>query len=167
MAVHHLRGWFLVGFSSLVLLGCSHQVPIDDPSLKPFANMYLVDRAQYGFSPLPKNAKVHIEKHPKCYRDCGYDALVHIYGKPSRYVSFKKENGNYKWVGEQEVCSGPREFRTVNGRFNEYLVITYAQDEAGQLDGLHISYRSPEDPMGLKQLSVAEAKRTLKALGCE
>ena len=162
------RGWFLLVFSSVVLLGCYRQMPIDDPSLKPFADMFVVDRAQYGFSPLPSDARVYIERDPKCYTDCGYDVMLHIYkGKSAHLVSFQKKSGIYKWVGEQEVCWGPREFRTVNGRFNENLVITYAQGQAGQLDGLLINYSRPEDPMGLQKLSVAEAKMIRKALACE
>ena len=167
-AAHRRRGWFLLVFSSLVLLGCYRQMPIDDPSLKPFADMFAVDRAQYGFSPLPSDAKVYIERDPQCYKPCGYDVMLHIYnGKTSHEVSFQKKNGIYKWVGEQEVCWGPREYRTVNGRFNENLVITYAQGQAGQLDGLHINYSRPEDPMGLQKLSVAEANMIRKALACE
>ena len=141
-------------------------MPIDDPSLKPFADMFVVDRAQYGLSPLPSDAKVYIERDPECYTDCGYDVMLHIYnGKTSHAVTFQKKSGIYKWVGEQEICWGPREYRTVNGRFNESVDITYAQGQAHQLDGLHINYRSPEDPMGLQELSVWPGKEDSERLG--
>jgi hypothetical protein len=140
---------------------------MDDPSLKPFATILVVDRARYGLSPLPRDAKVTVEDEPKCYANCGYDAMLHIYDKASHDVAFRKENGAYKWVGEQEVCRGPREYRTVNGRFKENVVISYFEHVEGQLDGLHIWYNRPEDPMGLHEISVSTAKTILKAWRCE
>jgi hypothetical protein len=140
---------------------------MDDPSLKPFANMLVVDRAQYGLSPLPRDARVTVEDEPKCYSNCGYDAMLHIRDKASHTVVFRKENGVYKWAGEQEECWGPREYRTLNGRFKESLTISYFEHVEGQLDGLHISYRKPEDIFGLQAISVSTATTILKSWGCE
>jgi hypothetical protein len=40
---------------------CMRTVQMNDPALKPFASMYSVDRAQYGFTPLPNSGPVSIE----------------------------------------------------------------------------------------------------------
>ncbi len=91
----------------MVLSGCTHYVPMDDQSLKPFARMYAVDRDRYGLSPLPKQARVWIDKSGRAGPEGGYDEMLHIYGQAFHHVAFRKEGGGYEWVGEQEQCSGP------------------------------------------------------------
>ena len=51
--------------------------------------------------------------------------MLHITAKTSRTIAFRKENGKYVWIGEQESFQGPRKYKTVDGTFNEMVVLTY------------------------------------------
>jgi len=161
--------YWLVAFLVFWLGGCTRYVPMDDPSLKPFADMYAVDRAQYGLSPLPRNARVYIETADNGDRwmPLGYDVMLHIDNKAVHHVAFRKQGGVYKWVGEQEQCWGPREFKSVNGVFKEDLAISFFHHAANHLEGLDISYTGPDRSLSFRQIPVSEAKRILKQWGCE
>jgi hypothetical protein len=104
--------------------------------------MYSVDRAQYGFTPLPTAGPVSIEgKSP--HGD--YDAMLHFGGNPYRTIAFHWDGKEYQWLGEQETFQGPREYETPDGRFHEDIVISYYKEPAfGQLKGLLIQYRGPQ-----------------------
>jgi hypothetical protein len=77
--------------------GCMRTVQMSDPALKPFARMYSVERAQYGFSPLPSSGPVSIEGKSS---HGGYDAMLHFGGKASRTIAFRWDGGAYQWLGE-------------------------------------------------------------------
>jgi hypothetical protein len=51
--------------------------------------------------------------------------MLHIYAETSRTIAFKKVDGTYKWIGEQEIHEEPNQFTTVAGTSNEYIVINY------------------------------------------
>jgi hypothetical protein len=57
------------------------------------------DRASYGFSPLPTSGRVSLEPKPSS----GYDAMLHLGGKTSRTIAFRKNTSGYFWIGEQEM----------------------------------------------------------------
>jgi hypothetical protein len=77
----------LASLCLVVLAGCMRTVQIGDQALKPFASMYSVDRAQYGFTPLPKDGSVSIEGSSSYG---GYDAMLHFGGEPSRTIAFRR-----------------------------------------------------------------------------
>jgi hypothetical protein len=127
--------------------------------------MYSVDRAQYGFTPLPKTGSVSIEG--RSLRG-GYDAMLHFAGNPYRTISFRWDGKAYQWLGEQEVFEGPRTYETPDGRYHERVEITYSTERAfGTMKGLHIQYDGPESmraasPETNWSLTVAEVNPLLK-----
>jgi hypothetical protein len=106
--------------------------------VKPFDSMYSIDRAQYGFTPLPKTGLVFIEGK-LLYGD--YDAMLHFGDNPSRTIAFRWNGKAYQWLGEQEIIEGPREDDTPDGRFHEQVAITYYKEAVvGEPRGLMAQY---------------------------
>lgn len=64
-----------------------------------------VDRRRLGFTAIPTDAHVRVEWHPMF--DKAYDVMLHIDGKTSRTVAFKRTGQDYEWIGEQEILKGP------------------------------------------------------------
>jgi hypothetical protein len=126
---------------------CVRTVQMSDPALKPFASMYAVDRAQYGFSPLPGSGPVSIEGKSS---HGGYDAMLHFGGKASRTIAFRWDGKDYQWLGEQESFEGPRMWDTPDGSFHEQVVITYYKQAApGAFQGLTIQYLGPDEKLAM------------------
>jgi hypothetical protein len=155
------------------LLSCTTSyTSLDDPALGTFKSMYAVDRSQYGMTALPKKGQVHIERRQgDAAREYGYDVMLHIYNKSIHHVAFRVQNGSYQWVGESEVCTGPREYEHPKGRFNEQLVISYFQNVQHQLNGLHVSYFGPDETLKqemqpLKEVPISKVTSLLKEWGC-
>jgi hypothetical protein len=94
---------------------------MDNPKILPLlAACANVDRAALGFSDIPANADVRLEG-----ASTKYDAMLHIYSGTSRTIAFRRSGASYRWIGEQEIHTGPREYKTVDGKFREQIVITY------------------------------------------
>ncbi len=146
-------------------LSCRRFVGMDDPSLEPFRSMHAVDRSQYGMTALPSQARVRIDKTDSSYVQSHGYAMIHIYGKSVHHIVFRLENGSYRWVGEQEQCWGPQRFDTVDGRFNEMVVVSYFQNIPDHLNGLHATYSGPGNPTET-EISISRAKQLLKEWGC-
>ena len=147
----HCRTKSAVAGTGLVIAGailalttsCMRTVQMGDSALKPFASMYSVDRAGYGFTPLPKSGPVSIEGRST---HGGYDAMLHFGGKASRTIAFRWNGKDYQWLGEQESFEGPRMWDTPDGSFHEQVVITYyKQAVPGEYQGLTIKYSGPDE----------------------
>src|SRR5437867_10662675 len=91
-----LKTGFWNAMLTLALLCAAHAcgigpepVTLDDPRVKPllFA-MEQVDRAAMGFTPVTEDAKIGLEDKGR-----GYDAMLHVDGKTSRTVAFRKTPG--------------------------------------------------------------------------
>ena len=97
-----------------------------------------VDRGSLGFSPIPTNADVQLEEGGRA----PYDAMLHIYADTSRTVAFRKTPDGYRWIAEQELYYGPKQFTTVDGTFQEYLVVEYQIERVNGIptNQIHISY---------------------------
>ena len=97
------------------------KVEISDERLKPFFSAIAkVDRASMGFTPIPNDADIQLELSKG-----DYDAMLHIYGRTSRTIAFRKVDSNYEWIGEQEIHTGPNKYTTVDGTFNEEIVVNH------------------------------------------
>ena len=158
----------LVGI--FVFSGCwlmPEKVSLADPRLTPMIQaMAAVDRAALGFTEVPTNAVVRVEWHgPKG----GYDAMLHIDAGTSRTIAFRKQSdGTYRWIGEQEIYRGPRIYETVDGKFNEQLVIDYELERVSPgvtgvpLKTVYISY-SGEDPRLAwpKKITLQQARQVI------
>lgn len=116
---------WLVLVSILGQLGCGwipERVSHDDPRLKPlFDAVARVDRRALGFTPISRDADIRLE----WARGRGYDAMLHVYGRTSRTVAFRRTDNGYEWIGEQETFKGPKEYTTVDGTFNEAITINH------------------------------------------
>ena len=112
---------------SLLLTACGcdwvpRKVELNDPRIKPLLTAAAAfPRAEYGFTALPAQADVRWESRPRG----GYDAMLHIVSKTYRTIAFRKDALAYRWIGEQETFSGPHKYTTVDGTFNEEIVLTY------------------------------------------
>lgn len=81
-----------------------------------------VDRESMGFTPLPGDEAIYrIESKSRK----GYDAMLHIDGATRRTIAFRKTETGYRWIHEQEIHTGPKEFESPDGRFRETIVVTY------------------------------------------
>lgn len=122
------------------------------------------DRTSYGFSPIPKQANVRLELRPTGR----YDAMLHIAAKTFRTIAFRKENGNYVWIGDQETFKGPKKYETVDGVFNEAITLTYeTQGVSGYpLNQLDVTYHGEDSRLaGQNNLTLAMVKPILKEWG--
>jgi hypothetical protein len=148
------------------MAGCVSTVKMDDQKLKPFAEMYRIDRDKFGMSPLPKEAEVSIEnRHGK--EDQGYDVMLHIYSKATHHVAFRLEGGRYEWVGEEETCEGPRKYKTADGVFKEQLDISNFHGVLHTFEGLHVSYRGPDEALRLEaNIPIEKAKQLIAKWNC-
>jgi hypothetical protein len=120
------------------------RVARSDPRLKPmFDAIARVDRNSLGFTDIPEKADMRVEWHPRA----GYDAMLHIHTKTSRTIAFKRTLDGFEWIGEQEIFLGPREYDSVDGRYQESITITYerAPVSGSPLNTVAVSYLG-EDP---------------------
>ena len=122
------------------------------------------NRTAYGFSPIPKQANVRLELQPTGR----YDAMLHITTKTVRTIAFRKQNGNYVWIGDQETFEGPKTYKTVDGVFNEAITLTYeTQGISGySLNQLNVTYRGEDLRLaGRNNLTLPAVKPILKEWG--
>jgi hypothetical protein len=122
------------------------------------------DRASYGFSPLPTSGRVSLEWRPRS----GYDAMLHLAGKTSRTIAFRKNAADYSWIGEQEIFEGPKMYKSVDGTFHEEVTLTFEREHVSgvPLNKLSVSYMG-EDPRlaGRVNLSLSDVRPILKEWG--
>jgi len=119
----------------LLDVGCGlipERVSHDDRRLNPmFDAMARVDRRAMGFTPIAREASIQVEWPTPTFdsilhlKPKNYDVMLHIFGRTSRTVAFKRTDTGYEWIGEQETFEGPRKYRSVDGTFNEAITITY------------------------------------------
>jgi hypothetical protein len=152
----------------LLVLGCGlipEHVSHDDPRLKPmFDAMARVDRRAMGFTPIARNADIRLEWG----RRESYDAMLHVYGKTSRTIAFKRTDAGYEWIGEQETFQGPNEYRSVDGPFNEAITINYDRVPISgfPINTIAIDYRGEEPDLAApRHLSLDVVRPWLKKWG--
>lgn len=161
-------GIMLTVIVSVLLQGCGfipQKVAMDDPQVQLLVKAAAsFDRASYGFSPIPKDAEVRLELRPTGQ----YDAMLHITAKTVRTIAFRRKNGNYIWIGEQERFEGPRKYKTEDGIFNEAVVLTYeTQRISGHLlNQLNVAYLGEDHRLaGRSDLTLGAVKPILKEWG--
>jgi hypothetical protein len=122
------------------------------------------DRAANGFSPLPTSGDVYFESRPRS----GYDAMLHLGGKTSRTIAFRKNTSGYYWIGEQESFQGPQIYKDVDGTFHEEVVLTFETEKVSgsPLNRLNVTYDG-EDPRlaNRHDLSLSDVKPILHEWG--
>jgi hypothetical protein len=165
------RNSWLALSGSLILVGCTftpQTVSIHDPRVLPLLRAASTfNRAAYGFTPLPIAGDVQLELNTPWE---SYDAMLHIYGKTSRTIAFRKRANGYAWIGEQETFEGPKRFESPDGTFNEEIVLTYEIEpvsiSGGSLDRLYVSYAG-DDPRLVSRgtLTLADVRPILAEWG--
>ena len=150
--------------ATLAQSGCGPRSPTStsDPRLAPFLKaIAAVDRASLGFTPIPTNARVQLEEGGKS----PYDAMLHIYGVTSRTVAFRKVQGGYRWIAEQEHFYGPKSYTNVDGAFQEFLVVEYQTEPVNGIptNQIHIGYFGEDKRLaGRDDLTLAAIKPILE-----
>lgn len=118
-------------------------------------------RDSLGFSPISERAKITMEGSSK-----SYDAMLHIYQAiSSRSIAFKKDGDGYIWIGEQEIFTGPRQYKTVDGIFNETITLNYDKEiiSGYPVDTLSINYDGPDSLYTLSNiLTKSKAQELIK-----
>jgi hypothetical protein len=122
------------------------------------------DRTAYGFSPMPRQAEVRLDLRPTDR----YDATLSVTAKTIHTIEFRKENGSYVWIGDQETFEGPKTYTTEDGTYHEAITLTYEIKKVSgyPLNRLNVSYRG-DDPRlaGRNNLTLAVVKPILKEWG--
>ena len=135
-------------FFCLLVAGCGfipQTVSLSDPRIKPLLDaIAAVDRAALGFTPIEPNVKVRWESRPR--RD--YDQMLHIYGRTSRRISFRRSGSGFRWTGEQEIYTGPHTYDSVDGKYREQITVTYETESVAThgypLNQLQITYHGED-----------------------
>ena len=154
--------------TTVALSGCGfvpEKVSLADPRLAPMLRaIAAVDRASFGFTPIPTNAEVRLESRPRA----GYDAMLHISASTSRTIAFRKDRDSYRWIGEQEIHRGPKTYATPDGTFNEEIVISYELERITPgatgvpLRQVHVSYHGEDTRLAHRyNLTLDEARPIL------
>ena len=163
---------------ALVSLNCGwapERVSHDDPRLTPmFDAMTRVDRRAMGFTSIDHNASIRIEWAHRKFESLtrvapkNYDAMLHVSGKTSRTVAFKRVGDGYEWIGEQEVFEGPRTYESVDGTFKEAITVNYDRVPISgfPINTIAILYSGEEPELTARQqLSLADIRPWLKKWG--
>lgn len=134
---------------------------MSDPRLAEFSDLLSVDRSLIGLLPLPSTANVTVERS----NGSSYDAMLHVYAKhQQRTIAFRRQGGKLKWIGEQIVVDGPRQYTTPDGTFNEQIAETYETSRVSgyRLNQLNVSYSGPDAVLRVNQdLGLSEVKPLL------
>jgi hypothetical protein len=145
-------------------LGATETVPLSDPKLRPFADMYTVDREKLGFTPVGTAGMVKIERrYGKDAQTVGYDVMLHMYGVTSRTIAFRREeDGKYRWIGEQETFYGPVVLDTPKSRVGETITVSYSGVPLRWMRlGHSVSYFGPNHELRCKRALTLEDVRPL------
>ncbi len=129
----------------VILFSCSlvpQKVNYHDEKMKPFLDaISLVNRDSLGFTPISENSDIRIEGASE-----SYVAMLHIYHETSRTIAFRKAGARYVWIGEQEIHTGPRKYKTPDGTFNETITVNYDIEPLSgfPINRLVIQYNGPD-----------------------
>jgi hypothetical protein len=167
-------GWRNFGVAMLVLslapmiAGCEvipEKMAINDPRVKPLLDAASrFDRSEYGFTAIPATGSVTLESRPRA----GYDAMLHVDGKTSRTIAFRKIGTGYRWVGEQEIFVGPKKYNSVDGILSEQVCLTYeiANVSGFPLNRINATYRGADRRLADRpNLSLKDVTPVLKEWG--
>ncbi|NQY31380.1 MAG: hypothetical protein HRT69_18180 [Flavobacteriaceae bacterium] len=153
----------------LILFSCGltpRKIDFNDKELKPYwAAAEKADRIAFGFSEIEKDSKISLEENS--IFENPYDKMLHIYGTTSRTIAFESpEKGGLKWIGEQEIYSGPKRYQTPDGEFNEQIVLTYELTPISghKINELNISYNGERSELtGNNNLTLEIVRPYIKA----
>jgi hypothetical protein len=94
--------------------------------------------------------------------------MLHIYSKTSRTIAFRKTSDGYRWIGDQEIFQGPKEYNSVDGALREQLTFTYEVESVSGFptNRLNISYSGEDSRLANRSnLALAEVMPVLRESG--
>jgi hypothetical protein len=146
-----------------VCVGCDHglfpkAVSLSDPEIAPLLKaMETIDRAALGFTAITTNSQIKLELSSP---GGAYDAMLHIYSGTSRTIAFRKTASGYRWISEQEIHQGPKWYQTVDGTFQEYIVVEYQTERVNGVptNQLYIQYTGNDTNLASRELTLAEVR---------
>jgi hypothetical protein len=156
---------FAAGFA--ICTGCDHglipkQVSLSDPQLAPLLKaMEEVDRASLGFTAVKTNSQINLELHSP---GGAYDAMLHVYGGTARTIAFRKTASGYRWIAEEEIHQGPKWYQTVDGTFQESLVVEYQTERVNGIptNQIYIQYTGSDRNLTGREFTLAEVRPILQ-----
>jgi len=159
--------WLAV-FVLVTLLGCNQiprKVSVDEPQVQQLLKAAAAfDRTSYGFTGIPQSATLRLEvDHAK-----NYDAMLHISSRTSRTIAFRKSADGYRWIGDQEIFDGPKNYTTPDGTFNEHVTLTYEVEPVSgfSTNQLNITYDGEDPRLAFpRKLMLSDIKPVLKQWG--
>lgn len=124
----HPASWRIPVVAVLLLAACGvlwlEKVDFDDPRVVSMMEaIEKVDRESLGFRPIDRGATLRLERGRK-----KYDAALHVGaegGLIGTVILFRKEDGGYRWIREDEYHSGPNTYTTVDGTSWERISLIY------------------------------------------
>ncbi len=119
------------------------KVSYDDPRVQKLLHAAEhSSECRFAFTPVPRDADIRLEKSAG-----PYDLMLHVYGKTSRTIAYRIGENEIRWIGEQEIYTGPKEYTGVDGTYNEQLTVTFELESisGAELNRLNILYTG-EDP---------------------
>ena len=63
-------------------------------------------------------------------RERAQTGVLHVYGRTSRTIAFRRTDSGFRWTGEQEIYTGPHTYASVDGKYREQITVTFAAFEA-------------------------------------
>jgi hypothetical protein len=142
------------------------KLPASDPRVAELlAVVAASNHTALGFTAIDTNADFRLENSG---RGGAYDRMLHIYGKTSRTLAFKRAGDGWRWTHEQEIFEGPRDYTSVDGTFKESLCLTFETERlaAACTHQLTITYSGDDAALAWpRELALADALAALAAWG--
>jgi len=94
--------------------------------------------------------------------------MLHIDSKTSRTIAFRKTINGYKWIGDQEIFQGLKEYKSVDGTLKEQLCFTYEVESVSGYprNRLNITYYGEDSRLADRNnLVLADVRPILKEWG--
>jgi hypothetical protein len=160
-----MRGTNFLIIGCLLVAGCGltpEDVPTSDPQLQPFFKaLNEVDREALGFTPVPTNAHIRLERAS----GRAYDAMLHIYDTTRRTIAFRKTPDGYRWINEQEIHDGPGWHQSMEGTFRENILVEFQTEHLNGIptNQLYIRYTEAGTNWNARDLTLAEALPILES----
>jgi len=143
------------------------KVSRDDPTVVRLLDaMRTVDQTSIGFrsipTPLPRGADLRLEKSIK---NSHYDTTLHIaFDGGVNSLHFRKSEGDYKWISEQECYAAPGRWGSYGHPQAESIIITYQLEKVDGLptNQIVVIYSGQNSRFAGRNLTLAEVSSIRK-----
>lgn len=94
--------------------------------------------------------------------------MLHIYSRTSRTIAFRRDENGYRWIGEQEIFEGRKEYMSADGTFKEQICLNYEVEHISgfPLNTLSIVYSGEDKRLAARnELTLSDVLPILKEWG--